>query len=60
MMFQQGHFRKLIRKSRCSQYFFSGEKLAFLDFLPKGQNMDFGSFCNTALEAVKAGALTGT
>jgi hypothetical protein len=39
---------------------FSGEKLAFLDSLPKGQNMDSYYFCNTVLEGVKAGALTRT
>jgi hypothetical protein len=60
MMFQQGHFGKLIRKSRRSQYFFSGEKLAFLDSLSKGENMDSYYFCNTVLEGVKAVALAGT
>jgi hypothetical protein len=40
--------------------FFSGEKLAFLDSLTKGQNMDCYSFCNTVLEGLKAGALAGT
>jgi hypothetical protein len=39
---------------------FSGEKFAFLNSLPKGQNMDSYYFCNTVLEAVKAGALAGT
>jgi hypothetical protein len=39
--------------------FFRGEKLAFLDSLPKGQNMDFYYFCNTVLEGVKDGALAG-
>jgi hypothetical protein len=40
--------------------FFSGEKLAFLDSLPKCQNMDSYHFCNTVLEGVKSGALDGT
>jgi histone-lysine N-methyltransferase SETMAR len=40
--------------------FFSGEKLAFLDSLPGGQNMDSYYFRNTVLEGVKAGALAGT
>jgi hypothetical protein len=40
--------------------FFSGEKFAFLDSLPKSQNMDSSDFCNTVLEGVKAGALAGT
>jgi hypothetical protein len=34
--------------------FFSSEKLAFLDSLPKSQNMDSYYFCNTVLEEVKA------
>jgi hypothetical protein len=38
----------------------SAEKLAFLDSLPKGQNMDCYYLCNTLLEGVKAGALAGT
>jgi hypothetical protein len=38
---------------------FSGEKLAFLDSLPKDQNMDSYYFCNTVLERLKAGALAG-
>jgi hypothetical protein len=29
--------------------FFSGQKLAFLDSLPKGQNMDSYYFCNIVL-----------
>jgi hypothetical protein len=37
--------------------FFSGKKLAFLDSLPKGQNMDSYYFYNTILEGIKAGAL---
>jgi hypothetical protein len=37
--------------------FFSSEKLAFLDSLPKGQNMESYHFCNTVLEGVKAGTL---
>jgi histone-lysine N-methyltransferase SETMAR len=40
--------------------FFSSGKLAFIDSLPKGQNMDSYDFCNTVLERVKAGALAGT
>jgi hypothetical protein len=40
--------------------FFSGEKLAFLDSLPKGQNMDSDYFCNIVLEGVKANTLGGT
>jgi hypothetical protein len=40
--------------------FFSGEKLAFLDSLPTGENMDSYYFNNTVLEGVKAGALAGT
>jgi hypothetical protein len=40
--------------------FFSGEKLVFLDSLPKGQNIDSYYFCNTVLEVVKVGALAGT
>jgi hypothetical protein len=40
--------------------FFSGEKLAFVDSLPKGQNMGSYHFCNTVLEGVQAGALTET
>jgi hypothetical protein len=39
---------------------FSGEKLAFVDSLLKGQNMDFYYFCNTVLEGVEAAALVGT
>jgi hypothetical protein len=38
---------------------FSGEKLAFLDSLLKGQNMDSYYFCNTVLERVKTGTLAG-
>jgi hypothetical protein len=37
--------------------FFSGEKLAFLDSLPKGQNMDSYYFCNTVLEGSRAAPL---
>jgi hypothetical protein len=40
--------------------FFSDKKLAFLDSLPKGQNMNSYHFCNTVLEGIKAGALAGT
>jgi hypothetical protein len=40
--------------------FFSGEKLAFLDFLPKGQNMDSWYFCNNFLKGDKAEAFVGT
>jgi histone-lysine N-methyltransferase SETMAR len=40
--------------------FFSGETFAFLDSIPKGQNIDCSYFCNTVLERVKAGALAGT
>jgi hypothetical protein len=40
--------------------FFSGEKLASLDSLSKGKNMDYSYLCNTFLEGVKASALTGT
>jgi hypothetical protein len=40
--------------------FFSGEKLAFLDSLPKGQNMDSYYFCSTVLGGVKSGALVVT
>jgi hypothetical protein len=60
MMFQQGHFRTLIRKSRCSQYFSAARKSAFLHSLPKGQNMNSYHFCNTVLDGVKAGASAGT
>jgi hypothetical protein len=40
--------------------FFSGEKLAFLDSLPKGNYIDSYYFCNTVLEGVEAGALAET
>jgi hypothetical protein len=40
--------------------FFSGEKLPFVDSLPKGQNIDSYYFCNTVLDGIKAGALPGT
>jgi hypothetical protein len=40
--------------------FFNGKKLAFLDSLPKGKNMDSYSFCNTVLERIKVYALAGT
>jgi hypothetical protein len=40
--------------------FFNGEKLAFLDSLLKGQNIDSYYFCNTVLEGVKIGTLAGT
>jgi hypothetical protein len=40
--------------------FFTGEKLVFLDSVPKGQNIDPYYLCNTVLEGVKAGALAGT
>jgi hypothetical protein len=40
--------------------FFSGEKLAFIDSLPKGQNMDSYYFCNIVLEGIKADALAVT
>jgi hypothetical protein len=40
--------------------FVSGEKLSFLDSLPKGQNMDSYNFCNTFLEWDKAVAHAGT
>jgi hypothetical protein len=39
--------------------FFSGEKLAFLDSLPKGQNGDSYYLCNTVLERTKVGAIAG-
>jgi hypothetical protein len=39
--------------------FFSGDNLAFLDSLPKGQNMDSYCFFSTLLEGIKAGALAG-
>jgi hypothetical protein len=40
--------------------FFSGEKLAFLDSLPKDQNVDSYYFCSTVLDGIKAGALAET
>jgi hypothetical protein len=40
--------------------FFSGEKLAFLDSLPKGQNLYSNFYCNTVLDGDNAGALTAT
>jgi hypothetical protein len=55
-----GILQKIDSKSRSSQYFSAPRKLTFLGSLPKGQNMDFYSFCSTALEGVKAGALAGT
>jgi histone-lysine N-methyltransferase SETMAR len=39
--------------------FFSGEKLAFLDSLPKGHNMDSYYFCKIVLEGITAGAIAG-
>jgi hypothetical protein len=48
-----------LRKSMFT-IFFSGEKFAFLDSLPKGQNIDSSHFCDTVLEGVKVGALAGT
>jgi hypothetical protein len=40
--------------------FFSGEKLASLDSLPKSQTMYSYYYCNTFLDGVKVGALAGT
>jgi hypothetical protein len=53
-------FQKTDSKKLMFAMFFSGEKLAFLDSLSKGQNMDSYHSCNTALEGIKAGALAGT
>jgi hypothetical protein len=52
--------QKIDSKKSMFTIFFSCEKLAFLDSLPKGQNRDAYYFCNTVLEGVKAGALAGT
>jgi hypothetical protein len=59
MMFQQSQFKNLIQKVDVT-IFFSGEKHAFLDSLPKSQNMDSYYFCNTLLAGVKTGACAGT
>jgi hypothetical protein len=40
--------------------FFSGDKLALLDSLPKGQNIDSYSLCHTVLKVAKAGAIART
>jgi hypothetical protein len=53
-------FQRTDSKKSMFTIFFSGEKLAFLDSLPKVQNMDSYYFCNTVLEGVKAGVLAGT
>jgi hypothetical protein len=52
--------QKIDSKKSMFTIFVRGEKLAFLDSLPKGQNLDSYYFCNTVLEGVKAGALVGT
>jgi hypothetical protein len=52
--------QKISSKKSMFIVFFRGKKLAFLDFLLKGQNMDSYYFCNTVLEGVKAGAFAGT
>jgi hypothetical protein len=52
--------QKIDSKKSMFAILFSGEKLAFIDFLPKGQNMDSYHFCNNVLEVVKAGALAET
>jgi hypothetical protein len=52
--------QKIDSKKSMFTIFFSGDKLAFIDSLPKCQNMDSHYFCNTVLEGVKAGALAGT
>jgi histone-lysine N-methyltransferase SETMAR len=53
-------FQKIDSKKWMFTIFFNGEKLAFLDSLPKGQNMDSYCFYNTVLEGAKTGALAGT
>jgi hypothetical protein len=52
--------QKLDSKKSMFTLFFSGEKLAFLDSLPKGQNMDSCYFCNTVLEGIKTGPIART
>jgi hypothetical protein len=52
--------QKIDSKKSMLAIFFNGEKFAFLDSLPKGQQMDPYYFCNIVLEGVKAGALAGT
>jgi hypothetical protein len=52
-------FQKIDSKKSMFAIFFGGEKLAFLDSLPKDQNMDSYDFCNTVLEGVKVGVLVG-
>jgi hypothetical protein len=52
-------FHRIDSKKSMFAIFFSGEKLAFLDSLPRGQNMDFYYFCNTILEGIKASDLVG-
>jgi hypothetical protein len=52
--------QKIDSKKSMFTIFFSDEKLAFLDSLPEGKNMDSHYFYNTVLERVKAGALAGT
>jgi hypothetical protein len=53
-------FQKIDSKKSMFTIFFSGEKRAFLDSSPKGQNIDSYYVCNNVLEGVKAGALAGT
>jgi histone-lysine N-methyltransferase SETMAR len=53
-------FQKIDSKKSLFTIFFSGEKLAFLDSLPKGQNMDPYYSCNTVLEGVKVSPFAGT
>jgi hypothetical protein len=52
--------KKIDSKKSMFTIFFSGEKFAFIDSLPKCQNMDSYYFCNIVLEWVKASALAGT
>jgi hypothetical protein len=48
--------QKIDSKKSMFTIFFSGKKLAFLNSLPKGQNMDSYYLCNAVLEGVKVGA----
>jgi hypothetical protein len=52
--------QKIDSKGSMFTIFFSGEKLASFDSLPKDQNMDSYYLCNTVMEDVKASTLTGT
>jgi hypothetical protein len=52
--------QKIDSKKLMFTIFFSGDKLAFLDSLPKCQDMDSYCFCNIVLEGVRVGALAGT